>query len=174
MHPAQIKQPEILVSLRNLHDGDRCVKLFYLLISFCSFRRGRRKTFSLTPYIPTVGRSCLLNVGANNVASVYRENRKSQKTITIKKRTSGYACARKLPSNSRRSLVDLAGRVDINRRTIDVLRSIIRSSRSFVLNSLSTLAGHRNASCKRFHARARALTTLTLNYSDEMSEKNVD
>lgn len=40
-----------------------------------------RKTFSLTPY---VGRSCLLNVGANNVASVYRENRKSQKAIAIK------------------------------------------------------------------------------------------
>jgi len=75
----------------------------------------------------------LLNVGANNVASVHRENRKSQKAIAIKNaRVRACVSARKLPSNSRRSLVDLApaARGDINRRTIDVPYSITPSSLS--------------------------------------------
>jgi len=88
----------------------------------------------------------LLNVGANNVASVHREreNRKSQKAIAIKNaRVRACVSARKLPSNSRRSLVDLgpAARSDINRRTIDVPYSITPSSlspshASLILNSL--------------------------------------
>lgn len=95
---------------------------------------GVRKTFSLTPYVPTsVARVCPTSAPITSRASA-EENRKSQKAIAIKKRTSGYACARKLPSNSRRSLVDLAGRVDINRCTIGVPRSITRFSRSLRLS----------------------------------------
>lgn len=59
------------------------MKLFYLPISFCSFRRGPKNVL-INAVRLDVDRSCLLNVGANNVASVYRENRKSQKAIAIK------------------------------------------------------------------------------------------
>jgi len=118
---------------RNLHDGGRCVKLFYRLIWYQHFStRGPKNVLINAVRRPDVGRSCLQNVGANNVArTLYRENRKSQKAIAIKNARRG-SCVRencRVIRGARSSilLVDCAG---INRHTIDVPYSITRFSLS--------------------------------------------
>jgi len=74
-----------------------------------------RKTFSLTLYVRTLAvRVCSTSAPITSWACTER-TASHRRRSPLKTHVVGHACARKLPSNSRRSLVDLTSRVNINR-----------------------------------------------------------